>query len=228
MRGSPKIQERISFVTTLMALIIISCKMTPAARAAEKETTYIPVLRFSGGIAAAFTIHEGAHALVAELTGTDMHWEIGTHNQPLGFTEHASSDGKGAAITSAGLLSQAIGGELILRHDRIDKNDYFVRGLMAWNILNPISYALDYWFFRRTNQRKGDTYQGDIEGVEYYTNKPIAQGFALSLAGIGALQGYRFLKTQSWAPDWLKGKSHTVNFGPLPSGDLVMTCKFVF
>ncbi len=228
MKGSPNIQKRIRYVITSIAVIIIAFRMTPAAGAVEKEMTYISVLKFYGGIVAAFSMHEGAHALVAALTGTDMDWEIGTYNQPLGFTEHASSDAKGAAISSAGLLSQAVGGEIVLQADRIDKNDDFVRGMMAWNILNPISYALDYWFIRRTNQRNGNTYQGDIEGTEYYTNEPTAHGFALSMAAIAALQGYRFLKTQSWAPDWLKGKSHSINLGALPSGDLAIAYKLYF
>jgi len=51
-----------------MALIIVSCKMTPAGSAAEKDMTHNSVLKFYAGIAVAFSIHEGAHGLVAELT----------------------------------------------------------------------------------------------------------------------------------------------------------------
>ena len=210
-----------------MVFIIIIFKMTNAS-AGEKDITYSSVLKFSAGIVAAFSIHEGAHALVAELTNTDMDWELGNYNQPIAFTEHSSSDSKGAAISSAGLISQAIGSEIILQSEKIDKNDAFVRGMMAWNIVNPIMYSLDYWFIHISNQRNGNTYQGDIEGIEYYTNESTANGFALSMLGIACLQGYRFLKTQSWAPDWVKGESHTINFAPLPSGGLVMTYKFVF
>ena len=228
MRRSREIQKGIRYVITLIVLIIISCKMTLAASAAEDGMTQSSVLKFYAGIVAAFCIHEGAHALVGELTDTDMNWEIGNYNQPFTFTENASSDGKGVAINSAGLLSQAIGGEIILRDDRIDKNDYFIRGMMAWNILNPIMYALDYWFIHRTNRQNGNTYQGDIQGIEYYTDEPTANGFALSMVAIAAFQGYRFLKTQSWAPDWLKGESHTVNFAPLSSGGLVMAYRFTF
>ena len=227
MRGSPNIRKGTKCITILTALVIIAFKVT-SANAAERGITYSSVLKFSAGIVAAFSIHEDAHFFVAELTDTDMDWEIGNYNQPIAFTEHDSGDGKGAAIYSAGLVSQAIGSEIILHSDKIDKNDDFVRGMMAWNIVNPISYALDYWFIHRSNQQNGNTYQGDIQGIEHYTNEPTAHGFALSMAGIAAFQGYRFLKTQSWAPDWVKGKSHTVNFGPLPSGGLVMAYKFVF
>ena len=210
-----------------MVLTIIAFKVTPAS-AGEKNIAYSSVLKFSAGIVAAFSIHEGAHVLVAGLTNTDMDWELGNYNQPIAFTEHSSSDSKGAAINSAGLISQAIGSEIILQSEKIDKNDAFVRGMMAWNIVNPIMYSLDYWFIRISNQRNGNTYQGDIEGIEYYKNESTANGFALSMSGIACLQGYRFLKTQSWAPDWLKGETHTINFAPLPTGGLMMTYKFVF
>lgn len=221
------IRKRVKYVMILIALIIIAFRVTWAI-AGEKDIAYGSVLKFSAGSVAAFSIHEGAHALVAKVTNTDMTWEIGNYNQPLAFTEHANSDAKGAAINHAGLISQAIGSEIILQSEKIDKNDAFVRGMMAWNIINPIMYSLDYWFIRRSNQRNGNTYQGDIEGIEYYTNESTANGFALSMLGIACLQGYRFLKTQSWAPDWLKGESNTISFAPLPSGGLVMTYKFVF
>lgn len=187
------IRKRVKYVMILIALIIIAFRVTWAS-AAEKDITSSSVLKFSAGIVAAFSIHEGAHALVAELTDTDMDWEIGNYNQPIAFTEHANSDAKGAAINSAGLLSQAIGSEIILQSDKIDKNDAFVRGMMAWNIVNPILYALDYWFFHRSNKENGNTYQGDIQGVEHYTNEPTAHGFALSMTAVAAFQGYRFLK----------------------------------
>ena len=227
MRSSGNIERRIKQILTLIPLIIIPFKITSAI-AAESGMRYSSVLKFSAGIVAAFSIHEGAHALVAELTDTDMDWELGNYNQPVAFTEHASNDCKGAAINSAGLIAQAIGSEIILQVDTIDKNDAFVRGMMAWNIVNPILYALDYWFFHISNQENGNGYQGDIQGIEYYTNEPTANGFALSMAGIAAFQGYRFLKTQTWAPDWLKGETHTLNFAPQPSGGFFITYRFTF
>ena len=91
-----------------------------------------------------------------------MEWEVGNYNQPIAFTENASSDTKGLAVNSAGLIAQAIGSEIILRSDRIDKKNSFVRGMMAWNILNPILYALDYWFIGISNKKNGNFYQGDL------------------------------------------------------------------
>ncbi|MGD8787664.1 MAG: hypothetical protein PVJ60_09590 [Phycisphaerales bacterium] len=220
-------ERRIKYILILILLVLIPFKVS-CAIASEGGVRCSSVLKFSVGVVAAFSIHEGAHALVAELTDTHMDWELGNYNQPLGFTEHASNDTKGAAINSAGLLSQAIGSEIILQVDSIDKNDDFVRGMMAWNIVNPILYALDYWFLHISNQENGSGYQGDIQGIEHYANEPTAHAFALSMAAIAAFQGYRFLKTQSWAPDWLKGETHTLHFAPEPSGGFSITYRFTF
>ena len=108
---------------------------------------------------------------------------------------------QGFAVYSAGLIAQVATAEIILDVDRIDKNDAFVRGMMAWNIVNPILYALDYWVIRRSNKENDGTFQGDIEGVEHYSGEAAANTFAASMAAIAVFQGYRFLKTQDWAPD---------------------------
>lgn len=198
------------------------------ANAGENGQPLGSVLKFSAGVVSAFLIHEGSHALVAKLTNTDMDWETGTINQPIAYTEHANTDSKGWAINSAGLISQAAGAEIILRVDKIDKNDAFVRGMMAWNILNPVLYSLDYWIFHSTNKINGHSYQGDLAGIERYSNKATADGFALAMSAIAVSQGYRFLKTQSWAPDWLKDNSRSMSVAPLPSGGFIVGYKFDF
>ena len=224
---------------TERVLKIVRCKMgvmallffglTPSyASAGEDGITFSSALKFSAGIASAYLIHEGSHALVAGLTNTDMHWEIGTINQPFLFTENADTPWKGFAVNSAGLLSQVVGSEIILQVDRIDKNNAFVRGLMACNILNPIFYSLDYWVFHSTNKINSNGAQGDLAGVEHYSNKATADGFALSISAIAVFQGYRFIKTQSWAPDWLKKDFHGMSLAPLPSGGFIIGYKFDF
>ena len=182
------------------------------------EDHMISILKYSAGFASAFLIHEGGHFLAAEATGTDMNWERGNYNQPLAFTEEANSDTDGLIVNSAGLVTQAIGAEIILQVDRIDKNDDFVRGMMYWNILNPIFYALDYWFINVTNDETADCYQGDIQGIEHYSDEKTANVFAASMVAIAGIQGYRFLKTQDWAPDWLKDEAQNLNFAPTASG----------
>ena len=215
------------YIMTATALLFLG--FTPSyAGAAEDGLRLGSVLKFSAGIVSGFLIHEGSHALVAKLTNTDLHWETGTLNQPITFTENANTDSKGLAISSAGLISQAAGAEIILRVDKIDKNDAFVQGMMTWDILNPILYSLDYWIFHSTNKINGNSYQGDLAGIEHYSNKATADGFALSISAIAVFQGYRFLKTQSWAPDWLKEKSRSMSLAPLPSGGFIIGYKFDF
>ncbi|MGD0627665.1 MAG: hypothetical protein ABSB32_23565 [Thermodesulfobacteriota bacterium] len=222
-----KISKVARYIMTATGLFFFGF-MTSHAGAAEDGLQWGSALKFSAGIVSAFLIHEGSHALVAGLTNTDLHWETGTLNQPIAFTENANTDSKGFAINSAGLISQAVGGEIILQADRIDKNDAFVRGMMTWNILNPVLYSLDYWIFHSTNKINGNSYQGDLAGIERYSNKATADGFALSMSAIAVFQGYRFLKTQSWAPDWLKENSRSMSLAPLPSGGFIVGCKFDF
>ena len=184
------------------------------------EDRMVSMMKYSAGIFSAFMIHEGAHLVAAKATGTDMDWELGNYNQPLAYTEETDNDTDGLIINSSGLVTQALASEIILRVDSIDKNDDFVRGMMHWNILNPIFYALDYWFINITNKQTGDSYQGDIQGIEHYSDEKTANMFAASLVAVAGIQGYRFLKTQDWAPDWLKDEAQNLNFAPVNSGGL--------
>jgi hypothetical protein len=83
--------------------------------------------------------------------------------------------------------------------------------MMFWNVFNPIVYAMDYWFIRRTNKETETTYQGDIEGFENYTSDTSANVFAVSMAAIAAFQGYRYIETQTWAPQFMKRDDFRLN-----------------
>lgn len=214
--------------TIAITILFFSVFQSPETEAGEDPLRLSSIVKFTAGVITAFSIHEGSHALVAGLTGTDMDWEIGNYNQPIGFTEHADNNFKGFSINAAGLVSQAAAAEIILQVEKINKNDALVRGMMAWNVVNPVLYALDYWFFRISNKRKGYAYQGDIQGIEHYSGEACAHGFALSMAAIAAFQGYRFVKTQSWAPSWLKGESHKLTIAPLTSGGIAMSYSYAF
>jgi hypothetical protein len=225
--NQPKSLKNLRHIFGLMPLLALVLAPTSAIPG-ENDVTSVSVLKYSAGIVTAGLIHEGAHALVAGVTGTHMSWELGTYNQPIGFTENAGNDAKGVALYSAGLLAQVGGSEIILQVDKIDKNDAFVRGMMTWNILNPILYSLDYWVFRISNKGNGNNYQGDLEGIEHYSNERTANAFALSMSAIAVFQGYRFLKTQTWAPDWMKTKLNNFTLSPMPSGGFFFTYKFTF
>jgi hypothetical protein len=210
-------------------LFLVFLLQSPCFGADGESVTARGVLKFGGGIVSAFLIHEAAHAAVAAATGTGMNWRLGDINQPITFTEHSSSTAKGLAITSAGLIAQAIGAEVILQYDRIDKNDSYVRGMMLWNVLNPLLYAADYWFLKRTNSCHNGGYQGDLRGTEHYTSKGTADAFSATMAALALFQGYRFARTQTWAPDWLRGEQlDRVALTPLPSGGASLTYAFEF
>jgi hypothetical protein len=184
----------------------------------ETETTLVSVFKFAGGVISAFAIHEGAHFAAGQITGTSLDWKVGNYNQPIEYEENAKDDSDGFIVSSSGLVAQLAGSEVILGVDRIDKNDAFVRGMMAWNILNPIMYALDYWFIHNTNDKNGDSYQGDLQGVENYSSERTANIFAGGMVALATFQGYRFLKTQTWAPEWIKDKTQNLQFAPTPDG----------
>jgi hypothetical protein len=177
----------------------------------------IETLKFGTGIITAYALHETGHAAAAWVTGTDMEWNTNTYNQPLGFTEHAEHNGSGMFVHSAGLLTQVGSSEIILQSE-IDKNDSFVRGMMAWNVINPIVYSLDYWFLRKSNKEDGRHYQGDIQGIEHYSNDATANGYAAAMTGMALWQGWRFLKTQRWAPEWVKSDVARVDFRSVGDG----------
>ena len=77
----------------------------------------VSILKYSAGFFSAFMIHEGAHYLAAEATGTDISWEVGNYNQPLTFTEESDNDTDGFIVNASGLVSQTIGSEIILQVD---------------------------------------------------------------------------------------------------------------
>lgn len=216
-------------IAAILAAIVILVSFAPAAaRADGSDLSAVSVAKFAAGIASSMLLHEGAHAVVAVATNTHMSWEAGNYNQPIGFTEDVDSDAEGVALYSAGLLTQLGASEVILQVDKINKNDAFVRGMMAWNVLNPILYSLDYWVFRIANKNGGPSYQGDLQGIEHFSSEATAQGFAIGITAIAAFQGYRFLKTQDWAPEWLKGTPDNVTLAPMRSGGafLAWHCRF--
>jgi len=224
----PKRIKRNIFLAGLVGALLFILTGHQSVFAAEDAITARSVAKFTAGVLASAAVHETAHALVAAATDTNMTWKVGNYNQPLAFTENAASNSKGVAVYSAGLIAQLICSEIILDVDSIDKNDAFVRGMMTWNILNPILYALDYWVFRISNQQNGNTYQGDLAGIEHYSSEGAAQAFAVGITAIAAFQGYRFLKTQDWAPDWLKAVPDEVSLLPLRSGGAMLTYEARF
>ena len=185
-------------------IILFNCPSSTAG-------TTTNIMKFGAGIAIAYAIHEAGHYTTASVTEQNLKWEFGEYNQAIHFQEQSESSNNisGALLYASGLTAQIITSEIILQSD-IDKNNDFIRGMMFWNIINPIFYSLDYWFIRRSNQQNDNYHQGDIEGLEHYTNEKSADIFAATMSILAISQGYRFLKTQNWTPDWIK--SNKVDF----------------
>lgn len=184
--------------TIVIAIVLLSVGNSWAGGSQWEDS-----LEFLTGIFVAYGVHEGGHALAAWATNTDTIWSSGTYNQLIAFEEEASSRQDGVILHGSGLVAQALLSELVLYSD-LDKNTPFVRGMMLWNVVNPIVYALDYWWIRRTNQEGKWGFQGDLEGVEHHSSERTANVFAAGMAAIAINQGYRFAQTQDWCPDWMK------------------------
>ncbi|MBN1473818.1 MAG: hypothetical protein JW914_04320 [Syntrophaceae bacterium] len=213
-----------------LVILIVSLLIVSSARADDNSIKATSVVKFAGGIVSAYFIHEAAHALVAGATGTSMNWKGGDITQPIQFTEHTSNHTKGFAINSAGLLAQMATSEFILLNDKIDKNDSYVRGIMLINILNPLVYAADYWLIKKTNRSDGNSYTGDLKGIEFHSNKTTADIFTGTMVALVTFEAYRFVKTQSWAPKWLRndGEPEHFNLVPLSSGGAFLTYTMTF
>ena len=222
-------RNKVRLVVVLSVLFAWSLLWQPGQSFAdETETALVSVFKFAGGVISAFMIHEGAHFAAGQITGTSLDWSVGDYNQPIEYEENAKDDSNGFIVSSSGLIAQVAGSEVILGVDRIDKNDAFVRGMMAWNIINPIMYALDYWFIHSTNDTHGDSYQGDLQGIEHYSSERTANIFAGGMVALATFQGYRFLKAQSWAPEWIKDKTQNLQFAGTPDGGFFLGLKIDF
>lgn len=192
---------------TTITIVLIAI----ATQANAGDSRLTDSFKFLTGLITAYSIHEVGHATAAWATNTELVWASGTYNQPLGFEDRASSNIDGAIVHASGLAVQVFLSEAVLQSN-IDKNTPFVRGMMLFNIVNPILYALDYWFLRNTNGESGDYYQGDIEGFEHYSDEQSANILAAGMLAIAANQGYRFLKTQTWTPGWMRRDDIQFNF----------------
>jgi hypothetical protein len=71
-------------------------------------------------------------------------------------------------------------------------------------------------------------YQGDIQWIEFYSNESKANTFGICMLAAAAFQGYRFIKTQSWASDWMTNEAYSLNFNLPPEGGFLFTFNVKF
>lgn len=174
--------------------------------------------KFIGGVVSSYMIHEAGHYFAGEVTDTDIDARWFEGNQIVLLYMEPESDGDGLYICSGGLVAQAMCSEVIL-DTKANKKSPFVQGMMFWNVLNPIMYAADYWWIKRTNKIEDNQFQGDLSGIEYYSDKKTANIFAGTMVLLALWHGYRFYKEED---TWY-------NFSPIPVKDgagIEFTYKF--
>jgi len=140
-------------------------------------------------------------------------------------TEYAQGNSKKIDADSAGLISHVVNPEVIPDVNKIDKNNALINRIMAWK---PILYALDHWVIPLANKEEVKTCQGNLEGIKHYSSESSANAFAVGIAAIATFQGYRLIKTQTWAPEWLKSEFHDLKISPHPSGGFVFSFDMRF
>lgn len=123
--------KKLSFVFTLILIFVFSAEPIFAGNLAKKTAG------FGGGLIAGCVFHEGGHQVAAWYEDVNISWS-GTNWS----YDRDIKDREQAVIGSAGLLVDAIGQNIILGVDAIPKDNSFVLGVLAWEILNPITYTL--------------------------------------------------------------------------------------
>jgi len=95
------------------------------------------VLEFGAGLASSFLVHEGTHALVAEVEGRTLHWEL-KHGWHPSFKYEGECH---EAIQMAGLFGNAISSEAILTVPKEKRGAYW-NGFLVGNIVEEMAYPI--------------------------------------------------------------------------------------
>ena len=183
--------------------------LVPCGPGAARGADLSEAAGFLSGAVTAFGIHEGGHAAAAALTGTHIRWGVCRDGQLVGFREsRAASRWSGVGLYSAGLVAQEVTSEVILR-SHVDRSRPFVRGVMAWNVANPISYAANFWLFSG---------RGDLSGIANYSGRRTANLVAAGLVAVAVWQGVRFFGDASSLPKWMADGSVNLTASPCADG----------
>ena len=192
----------------LGALIIVLTMIAPASSAAQggdspSESSRSPresagdAIKFLGGGAAAFAVHESGHLLFDAIF--DAHAEVqAVHFGPLPFfaivPTRPLESRQLYAVSAAGLWTQALTSEVILarhpglRHERAP----FQKGVLAFNVLTSVGYGMVA--FAQTGPAERDTLS-------------MARGLGVNERAVGALvlapallNAYRYYRPDAkWA-----------------------------
>jgi hypothetical protein len=187
------------FLGVLIVVLTVIAPATPTAQGGDPASDSSQAsresagdaIKFLGGAALAFTIHEGGHLLFDTIF--DAHPEVqSVHFGPLPFFAISPTGALESrqlyAVSAAGLWTQALTSELILarhpdlRHERAP----FQKGMLAFNVLTSVGYAMVA--FAQTGPAERDTLSM-AKGLG--ANEPAIGALVLAPALLNAYRYYR-------------------------------------
>ncbi len=125
--------KRIKLLTMVVVLSFLFLSSTSTAFAFD-------YLKFALGVGSGYVIHEAAHQAVAEVNGTPFKWKNGFGSAWV--ISNNTSDRERYELASAGLVSQVLSTEIILNTKYIPKDNEYVIGMLAFNIVNALLYVV--------------------------------------------------------------------------------------
>jgi len=144
------------------------------------------VVGFGAGFVAGGAFHELSHAVVAKIEDVHMEWGGFTPR----WTAYTNDSGKLRNIAFAGFGGEILSSEIILGVPAIPKDNAFVLGWLAWDILDPILYTL------QDSLQKGG--YGDIETLR--NNGVNTDLMKVGLIAHALVTAYRLYKDPKFVP----------------------------
>ncbi|MBU3901510.1 hypothetical protein KJ590_00315 [Patescibacteria group bacterium] len=139
---------------------------------------------FVAGFASGVLFHEAGHEIVARLENVNINWS-GTR-----WTVNAANNTKLRHIALAGFGAQIISTEILLGLDQIPKDNSYVLGWLAFNVIESFYYPL-------RNQLRDDGY-GDIKTLR---KAGIDTAYVeIGLIAHGLLTAYRIYHNPKFIP----------------------------
>ena len=137
---------------------------------------------FAAGLASGFLFHEAGHEVVARAENVNMSWSGDRWTV-------RTSGGSLRNIAWAGFGAQVISTEVILGFDKIPKDNAYVLGWLAFNILNSFTYPL------RNELQNG---YGDLETLR---RTGVDTGYVeIGMVVYGLLTAYRIYHNPKFIP----------------------------
>ncbi|MBI4708744.1 MAG: hypothetical protein HY764_00890 [Candidatus Portnoybacteria bacterium] len=133
----------------LIFLCLLAMPFTAQAEGMVKEWGL-----FFAGMGVGFVSHEAGHQIMAGIYGEKLDW--GFDGTELRWEISADSKTRLRNIALGGTAAEILSSEILLR-TKAPKDNSFIIGWLAWNIINPIRYVIRHEI--------GNGY-GDLELIE--------------------------------------------------------------